>query len=123
MLEKQLETQILSWLNFQKDVFAFKVNTTGIYDTRKKVFRTIKNPYIWKGTPDILGVLKGRFFGIEVKTPAGLKKAISSPTTRDYNQIAFVQKIRDYGGHAIRISSLDEVISFICTLKELYKAS
>jgi hypothetical protein len=119
MTEKQIESQILDWLNLQPGIFAFKVNTTGVYDTARKCFRTIKNPHIHKGTSDIIGCKNGRFFAIEVKTPKAHKKIIKSvpgsfiPSSHEVNQAQFLCRIMKKGGFAMFASSLDKVISFI----------
>jgi len=87
--EKELETRILDWLNSIEDCFAFKVNNTGIFDTKKKVFRKNKNPHIHNGISDILINYQGRFGAIEVK--AGYNKP-------SINQTKFMSRIIDNGG-------------------------
>lgn len=112
MLEKQIETQILRWLNFQKDIYAFKINTVGIYDSRKGVYRTNRNPFVVNGCSDILGLIRserenqGIFFAIEVKTPKTIKN-ISD------NQKAFLSKVSEQKGYTLVTDRLDVVIPFI----------
>jgi hypothetical protein len=53
------------------------------------------------GVPDILGVYKGRMFGIELKAPKGTV----SPA-----QQAFIDRINAEGGTAFVARTLDEVI-------------
>lgn len=114
MLEKQIETQILRWLNFQKDIYAFKINTVGVYDSRKGVYRTNRNPFIINGTADILGIAYGKFIAIEVKTPKTIKKVSE-------NQQAFLNKVSQMGGRSIAVCKLDEVVNFIEGIKnEVY---
>src|SRR5579863_661557 len=113
MNEKQLETQILDWLNYQPNVFAFKVNTTGIFDPVRKVFRTIKNKHIHKGTADILGLTLGKFFAIEVKTKQTLRAAKINPKARDCSQDDFLRRVVSRGGYALKTSSLEDVVQFI----------
>lgn len=72
MSEKIIETKILSWLNSQPGFFAWKNQSTGVFDPVKKVFRKSKNPFLINGVPDILGFIKNPtghafFLGIEVK--------------------------------------------------------
>lgn len=110
MVEKQIESQILKWLNFQRDVFAFKINTVGVYDAVQKVYRMNRNPFVIRGTCDILGVAYGKFIAIEVKTPKTKNKV-----TED--QMNFISKINSKGGYALVVSSLAEVIDFIEKLK------
>ena len=83
--EKLLENRILDWLNSLADCFAFKVNTTGIYDAKRKVWRKINGKHIHRGTCDIFGVIDKQFFGIEVK--AGYNKP--SP-----DQTKFMERIK-----------------------------
>lgn len=113
MTEKIIETQILRWLNFQSQVFAFKINTVGVYDSKREVYRVNRNPFLIKGTADILGVAYGRFIAIEVKTPKAIKNV-------SLNQKAFLDKVNQNDGHAIAVSSLAEVIAFIENIKQKY---
>lgn len=100
--EKQIETCILRWLNAQWDCFAFKINTVGIYDPVAKVFRKNMNPYVIKGTSDILGVCRGKFFAIEVKTPMTIKNGLSE------DQISFLERVKRRGGHAYAVCNLEQ---------------
>lgn len=104
MLEKGIESAILCYLRLE-GIFAFKVNTTGIYDIKKKTFRKSFNPFILKGVSDILGVIgpKGRMLAIEVKTPKRRKNLTE-------HQLHFLQSVRDYGGIAFVATSVDDVI-------------
>lgn len=115
-IEKAIETQILDWLNYQPGVFAFKVNTTGIWDSSRRIFRTIKNKHIHKGTADIIGIKNGKFFSIEVKSPAAAKKMGGKNyklTEHDLNQLSFLEKIKRCKGQATRVCSLEEAIFFL----------
>ena len=109
--EKDIEKSILEWLNYQPGVYAFKVNTTGIFDPSKGVYRTVKNKYIALGCADIIGVLPaGIFLAIEVKTPTTIKRYLNSPTPSDLRQRQFITLVRLKMGVAMCVSSLDEVI-------------
>lgn len=102
--EKQIESQILRWLNAQPGIFAFKINTVGIYDPTKKIYRKNWNPYLLKGTHDILGVYAGKFFSIEVKSSTG-------KLTED--QYLFGLKVRQCGGESLMgATTLDQVIQW-----------
>ena len=59
-----LTGEILRFL-FENGIFAFRCNSTGIWDARKGIFR----PAAKKGLPDILSILPphGRLIGWEVK--------------------------------------------------------
>ena len=97
--EKQLENIILDWLNTMRNCFAFKINTTGVYDPRKKVFRKNNGKHIHRGTCDILGEYDGKFFGIEVK--AGYNKPSD-------DQIIFMNLIKRGGGVAFWTNDFDK---------------
>lgn len=107
--EKQIETLILDWLNYQPATFAFKVNTTGIFDPVRKIYRTIKNKHIHKGTSDIIGMKKGIFFAIEVKRPSQMKKVTEE-------QITFQRKVAQSQGRCSCLCSLEQAIAFFQTI-------
>jgi penicillin-binding protein-related factor A (putative recombinase) len=107
MTEKELESSILDYLNSLPEVFAFKVQTTGIYDPVRKIMRTIKNKHLHKGTSDIIGVKDGKFFALEVKLP---KK---NPT--DY-QNDFLARILHAKGYATIVRSLNDAVQIIKAL-------
>lgn len=120
MTEKQIESQILDWLNLQPGIFAFKVNTTGIWDTKRKVFRTIKNKHIHRGTSDIIGTKYGKFFAIEVKTLkqykelSGLNYSKGDKVNPRYDeQVYFLHRVCLMGGEGIFACNLDQVIAFV----------
>jgi len=113
LTEKQIERQILQWLNAQPQIFAFKINTTGIWDTKKKLFRKNRNPYIIKGCSDIIGVCNGLFFAIECKTKRGI-------LTQE--QTSFLLKVINKKGFAMKATCLDEVIAFITPILQAQRA-
>lgn len=117
MTEKLLESQILTWLNYQPETFAFKINTVGIYDVKKQCFRKNRNPFVHCGTSDILGIHHGQFFAIEVKTPLAMRASISNPKERDRFQNLFIEKVRNVRGHAIKVDSLSQVEEFFKTIR------
>lgn len=69
LTEKQIETQILTYLAMANGCVFFKHNNTGIFDPKTKRFRTVQNKFIPKGASDIYGSFYGRAVYIEVKTP------------------------------------------------------
>ena len=87
--EKQIENQILDWLNLIDGCFAIKINTVGIFDPKRKVYRKNNNPHIHNGTSDILACYRGRFCAIEVKAGYG------KPSE---NQKLFLQRVEKAGG-------------------------
>lgn len=110
LLEKDIENIILTWLNQQCGVFAFKVKTTGFFDTKRKVFRKNLSKFIIPGTSDILGVVKdGRMLALEVKTPLTIRRFNNCPTDADKRQQRFIDQVTAYGGIAGCVSSLQDV--------------
>ncbi len=65
-LERDVQRAVLEYLAWRK-IFAWRNQTTGIYDPRRGVFRAGQT---LRGVPDVLGILPdGRFLGVEVKRP------------------------------------------------------
>jgi len=103
LTEKQIENSILQFL-FQKKIYCWKQNTTGVYDPSKKCFRMPHSPFIISGIADIIGLTStGQFFAIEVKTPQR-KNNLSD------HQKAFIEAIVESGGIAFVATSVDDVI-------------
>ena len=69
ILEKDIEKSILQYLNLLPGCLAWKNTTAGIYDTRKKVFRTNKKTL--KGVSDIICIYNKKVAFIEVKSKKG----------------------------------------------------
>jgi hypothetical protein len=99
VLESDIQTEILDWLN-RAGVFAFRVNTAGIYDARSGVYRR-PSKYFMKGCSDILACLPGgRMLAIECKTIKGRL----SP-----EQAVFLDKMRRQGAIPMVARSVFEV--------------
>lgn len=109
--EKDIERQILIYLNSIADSFAFKVNTTGFYDTKIKAFRRNTNPFLLPGCSDVMCVYRGMFVSIEIKTPRTHKQMLGkSPTETQRRQLTFLECVSRAGGFGVVASSLDDVI-------------
>lgn len=81
-----------------RGVFAWRNNTTGVYDPARGRFRTFTG---LKGVADILGVLPGgRLLAVEGKMPG-------NRPTRD--QQAFLDGVRRAGGAALVVHSVEEL--------------
>lgn len=114
MNEKQIENQILAYLA-KRGIFAFKIQSTGMYDPRKKIFRKSNNPYHINGVSDILCVMEGRMISIEIKRPYISKKTgkIKHKTQEELrkmasdDQIAFLNKVEINGGISFLADSLE----------------
>jgi penicillin-binding protein-related factor A (putative recombinase) len=99
--EKDIEKSILRYLEHLSHCFAWKNNSTGIFDPQKKIFRKSRNKYAINGVSDILGVYRGRFLAIEVKRPENRERPI--------DQRIFIDHINKQGGIAFFATSLEEV--------------
>lgn len=96
VLEKEIQKQIINYLNLHK-IFNFKCNTTGIFVQKRNTW--IKNPS--KGAPDIICIINGIFVGIEVKAQDGIQSD---------EQKEFERKITLAGGKYILAHSLQELV-------------
>lgn len=72
--EKEIENAVLTFLNYQIGVLAFKVNTIGVFDPRIGAYRT-PSKFVMNGTPDVLVCLSFKglpyFIGMEIKSQTG----------------------------------------------------
>lgn len=97
--EKQIENQILNWLEW-KNIYAWKTKTTGTFDRRRGCFISTSRLYR-KGVADVIGILPmGRLFAIEVKSQKGRLQE---------NQKTFLGEIEKRGGLALVARSLEDV--------------
>ena len=101
MLEKEIENQILDFLDHVPECFAWKNQNTGVYDPTRKAFRKSHSKHQFKGVSDILGVYKGKFLAIEVKQP---KKKLTD------HQQNFLDNIKLQGGIGFMATSVIDVI-------------
>jgi hypothetical protein len=85
MLEKDIVAAIMRWLKTVPLCFAWKEHG-GLYGTA--------------GVPDVICCLDGQFFAFEVKTPEGRLTKLQEHT---------IQRIKDAGGHAFVVRSVDDV--------------
>lgn len=74
MKEKQIQNQIMSYLQHVPNSIWWEVNTTGIYDQKKKTFRQRRSKFNYRGIADCIGFYKGRFVAFEIKTPKRRKQ-------------------------------------------------
>lgn len=110
MTEKQIETAILTYLNTLPECFAFKVNTMGVFDPVKKIYRKSNNRFAVNGVSDIIAQHKhiGTIF-IEVKTPKGRQSDA---------QKLFEANVKSYNGCYLLVRSLDDVRQALLELQE-----
>ncbi len=102
--EYTIETQILDWLAGLGVGFFWKNTSGGFHDG--KVWRKHQSPFAIRGTSDILGIVNGRMIALEVKTTVGRPSS---------EQVAFIKKVRDCGGLADVVRSLDSVKELFLT--------
>ena|ERR1022692_2374403 len=106
MKESEIQKSIIDYLRKRK-VFYHKVNTVGIY--KRSTDSYIPSPS--RGAPDIICIIKGRYVGLEVKTPKG---KLSD------DQIAFHRNLMAADGIVFTVRSLDEAIEAVeDTMKRL----
>lgn len=98
--EQKIKNEILSYLSSLSGGFFFPIDSTGIYDPVKRVFRRKNSVFHIRGVSDILGVYKGRPLAIEVKSKVGV--------VSDY-QKSFIERFIQAGGVAFVARSLDDV--------------
>lgn len=112
LLERDIQKAALSWLH-ARNIFAFRVNNTGVYDPIQKTFRTFHG---LRGVADILGIVPqdvlcsiedklqyerfGCLLAVEVKRPG------KAPTNE---QAAFLREINERGGVGICVHSVAEL--------------
>ena len=98
--EAVVQKQILMFLNRQSDVFAWKNPTRGVWDQKRKLFRTTEG---LRGGSDIFFLLWpiGLFGAIECKSTRVPRKGTAE-------QQWFIEKVREMGGVAGFARSVDE---------------
>lgn len=115
MSESAIKKDILTFLNFRRDCFAFPVATVGVPDG-KGGFRTNKKQ---KGCPDIILCCEGFFIGIEVKTEASFMKFFKNPGEHEKTQREFHTMIRTKGcGEVWVVASVDQVMQQLKKFRE-----
>ncbi|WP_373092920.1 hypothetical protein [Zhongshania sp.] len=105
--EKAIETAILTYLNYLPQCFAWKNNSTGIYDPSRGCYRRNRNKFVINGVADILGLYHGRLLAIEVKRDRAAR--VSN------EQHDFLKKVQDLGGIAGICCSVDDARELIKT--------
>lgn len=98
--EKVIENSILSWLALN-NIFAFKVESVGVYDQRLGIYRLKHSVHRVLGIADIIGIYKGRPLAIEVKSANG---------KLSQHQKEFLAKWEFNGGIAIVAKSIEDII-------------
>ncbi len=113
--EKEIETAILYWLNYQIDCFAFKMNIAGTWDQRG--FYKRSGRFVPKGGSDIIFCFKGLFGALEIKTPEAYRKFHSNPGAHELRQKVFMDQVRAKGGIAEVVCSLEQAQAILTSIK------
>lgn len=112
--ETAIKTAILEWLNLQKGLLIMPIDTVGIWDAKRGVFRKRRGyanlPNIWtRGVADILvyGPEVG-LVAIEVKSARGRVRP---------EQKAFLGSVEALGGHALVARDWKEVADLFVRIR------
>lgn len=103
MKEGIIQTQILEYLRLQNNLYYTRLNSTGVFDPTKKVFRR-PSPHQKHGIPDIMIIKDNKVIFLECKSDVGKQ----SEYQKEFQQVCDNNKI-DY--YVVR--SLDEVCDII----------
>jgi penicillin-binding protein-related factor A (putative recombinase) len=117
--EKDIQNHILAYLKARR-VFAWQVDSVGIYDQARGVYRSNKNKL--KGVSDIIGIFKGRPLAIEVKVDTLKDHKGTTLRNKGYptkEQKEFLQKFSDEGGIAFIARSVEDVEEQLNTFMRL----
>lgn len=105
--EAEIQSACLSYLAMLPDAMFWRSNTgafKGEYKGRRRFIR-----YGVAGQPDIQGIYRGRYIGLEVKTPKG---------KQNDNQIEFEGRVKSAGGFYRVVRSIDDLIAAVAEIKE-----
>jgi len=129
LTEKEIQTTIIHYLQFRKDVFFWRQNSGSFTEKSKSVLSKIVNsiPGLHssikarivgsfyrqighytctsvQGLPDIICIKDGKFIGFEVKTKTGRQRGTQKEAQK---------KIEKVGGKYYLVRSVDEVIEIL----------
>lgn len=107
MKEAELQNQILEYLVDIKGLFFWRNNNTPVYDVTRKTFRRMPK-YSRHGIPDILGVYKGYFVGMEVKVTNGRPSSF---------QKEFIGRCKTAGGICGVVRSIEDAQELLDKVK------
>ena len=110
--ETDIQREILEYLAIREDVWAWRSQSTGLFDPMSGTWRKLQGVGRIQGVSDIIGILgspliqdgvvasSGRFLAIEVKSKYG------KPTPE---QAAFILQINNRGGLGFVARSVEDV--------------
>lgn len=91
----ELTKTIIFDMYWVREGLAYRINNGAIYDTKRQVYRKGVQR---KGIPDIIGIIDGRFIGIEVKIGRDRQSADQKEVEREINEaggVYFIAKSYD----------------------------
>jgi hypothetical protein len=94
---------------------AFWINSsTGIWDAKRGIYRSMRSPFQRKGVSDILGFFSGggRILALEVKTDLSknlFKEVIARKTYATKEQQEFIDEVNTAGGVAGVVRGVEDV--------------
>jgi hypothetical protein len=94
----RITANIIRVINLQAGCVAYRINNVGVWDAAKQIHRKGSTE---KGIPDVIAVIRGQFWGIEVK--AGRDKMSEDQLKRKF-------EILKAGGLFFEIRSTDEFV-------------
>jgi hypothetical protein len=94
----RITANIIRLINLQSGCVAYRINNVGVWDAAKQIHRKGATE---KGIPDIIAIIRGQFWGIEVK--AGRDKMSEDQLKRKF-------EILKAGGLFFEIRSTDEFV-------------
>ena len=106
MTEKQIQGQILTYLNSLNDCIAFQINTRGAFNGKNWQRSSKFNP---PGTPDIFCSYRGRALFLEVKTLEKGAKFWNSKGVHEIRQQRMIHNIIHKGAKCYMVSKLEQV--------------
>jgi len=78
-------TKTIIWDMYHvREGVAYRINNGAVYDQKKKVFRKGVQR---RGIPDIIGIIDGRFFGIEVKIGKDRQSEFQKEIEEEINKV------------------------------------
>lgn len=104
--EKDIENAILEYLAMLPGFEAWKVDTVGVYDAQRGVYRQRHSGSRYKGVSDIIGFYRGKTWLIEVKTSKRKNRLTDE-------QKEFLAAANENNQIGIVVTSVDDVKDFI----------
>jgi hypothetical protein len=102
--EKDIEQEILLWLNYQRGCFAWKNKSMGTFNAKRGIYLRPTHRFSEKGSSDILGVWQGYMLCIEVKSAKGRLMP---------HQEVFLDRMNELGAIAFVARSLEDVKAYL----------